>query len=241
MTSTPRLDDLTATGTTYRTARIHLADGQGIALSVHRAAVTVDRIFVSPGVTVPETEAWGDEELQLDAWLTVGRLRQRSSYKNVPIEAVRDLIVRHGGEHADQGEAWSIPDAGTAADLEAEENLRFPGLLADLADLRGRFEDGYSADDIRAVFGRIHDEGGPYLVCVWGHADDCGFGGNSQFYAEEWDGGLFEVQPDIHRWLSGQQETPGPLSTWVGERAYEPGEFLVSDDFHNYARSDRPE
>ncbi|MGP4004658.1 hypothetical protein [Streptomyces sp. 8N706] len=114
-------------------------------------------------------------------------------------------------------------------------------VLTDFADLHGRFADGYSADGIRTVFGRIHDEGGPYLVCVWDYADDFGFGGNSVFYVEDEDGGLFEVQPDIHRWLSGQQETPGPLNTWTGARAYETEEFPVSDDFHNYARSDRPD
>ncbi|WP_052433043.1 hypothetical protein [Streptacidiphilus carbonis] len=120
-----------------------------------------------------------------------------------------------------------------------DQDPRFPGLLADIADLHGRFEDGYSADDIRAVFGRIYDEGGPYLVCVWDHVDEYGFGGNSQFYAEEWDGGLFEVQPDIYRWLSGQQETPGPPGSWLCAPVAEPTEFPGSDDFHNYARADR--
>lgn len=128
--------------------------------------------------------------------------------------------------------------AGGTNHIQDQETASDP--LPQLADLRGRFEDGYSADDIRVTFRRIYDTGGPYLVCVWEYADDYGFGGNSQFYAEDENGGLFEVQPDIHRWLSGQQETPGPLSTWVGARAYEPEEFPVSDDFHNYARSDRP-
>jgi hypothetical protein len=149
----------------------------------------------------------------------------------VPVETVRDLIVQHGGEHENQE-----PPALDAEGKTGEEAA--PDLLTRIADLRGRFEDGYSADGIRSVFGRIHDEGGPYLVCVWEYADAYGFGGTSQFYAEDEDGGLFEVQPDIHRWLSGQQETPGPVDTWVCAPVAEPTEFSVSDDFHNYAKAD---
>lgn len=74
---------------------------------------------------------------------------------------------------------------------------------------------------------------------MWEYADEYGFGGNSEFYAEGEDGALFEVQPDVHRWLSGQQETPGPLDTWVCAPVTEPTDFPVSDDFHNYARADR--
>jgi hypothetical protein len=112
-----------------------------------------------------------------------------------------------------------------------------PDLLTQLADLRGQFKFGYTPQDVRSVFGRIRDAGGPYLVCVWEYADDYGFGGNSQFYAEDEAGDLFEVQPDIYRWLSGEQATPGAVDTWVCAPVSEPIEIAVSDDFHNYARS----
>ncbi|MFF4902605.1 hypothetical protein [Streptomyces sp. NPDC001068] len=113
---------------------------------------------------------------------------------------------------------------------------RLDGLIA---DLRNRFEDGYSDDDIRSVFGRIREEGGPYLVCVWDYVDEYGFGGNSEFYAAGENSHLFEVTPDIYRWLSGREATPGPVDTWVCAQVAEPTEFPVSDDFHNYARADR--
>ncbi|MFE3601387.1 hypothetical protein [Streptomyces sp. NPDC059142] len=110
-----------------------------------------------------------------------------------------------------------------------------PDLLAQIADMKGRFADGYTDGDIRSVFGRIHDAGGPYLVCLWDYADEAGFGGNSQFYAEGEDG-FYEVTPDIHQWLTGEQETPGAADTWVCAPVSEPFEPDVSDDFHNYAR-----
>ncbi|MFE7119977.1 hypothetical protein ACFU99_31605 [Streptomyces sp. NPDC057654] len=120
--------------------------------------------------------------------------------------------------------------SGAASSLE---------LPAWIADLHGRFGDGYTPDDIRTAFGRIYGKGGPYLVCVWDYADAYRFGGNSVFYAEDEDGDLFEVESDVHRWLSGQQETPGPVSTWVCAPVAEPTDYPVSDNSHNYARTDR--
>ncbi|MFE5847956.1 hypothetical protein ACFQ7N_40680 [Streptomyces niveus] len=108
-----------------------------------------------------------------------------------------------------------------------------------LAELHGRFQDGYTPEDVTAVFSRIYDAVGIYLVCVWDYADEYGFGGNSEFYAEDQDGGLFEVQPGIYHWLSGEQQTPGPLDTWVCAPVAEPTDFPVTDDFHNYARADQ--
>ncbi|MFJ4879910.1 hypothetical protein ACIP93_32550 [Streptomyces sp. NPDC088745] len=114
-----------------------------------------------------------------------------------------------------------------------------PDLSAEIADLRGAFECGYGATDIRNVFGRIYDAGGPYLVCVWDIADEYGFGGNSEFYAEDEEGMLFELKPDIYHWLTGQQDTPGPLETWMGTHVPELVEFAATDDRHNYARTER--
>ncbi|MEV7657889.1 hypothetical protein AB0O39_27440 [Streptomyces anulatus] len=110
---------------------------------------------------------------------------------------------------------------------------------AEIRDLYGRFADGYTPESIRAVFDRIHRAGGPYLVCVWEYADAHGFGGNSQFYAENEDGDHCEIDPDVHLWLSGQTELPAPMSTWVCDPVTESTDFPVSDDFHNYARAVR--
>ncbi|MFF0170256.1 hypothetical protein [Streptomyces prasinus] len=229
MTSTPRLDSLTASGTSHVYDFIRLADGHMLTLVIHPGADRAEGVFLYPGLTAPDTEAWENEDRWED-WLTGGS--GETIYLDVPVDAVRELIVQHGGEHENQE-----PPAPAAEDETGTEAA--PDLLERIADLHGRFEDGYSADGIRTVFGRIYDEGGPYLVCVWEYADAYGFGGNSEFYAEGEDGDLFEVQPDIHRWLSGQQETPGPVDTWVCAPVTEPTEFPVTDDFHNYARADR--
>ncbi|MEU3433082.1 hypothetical protein [Streptomyces sp. NPDC006863] len=110
---------------------------------------------------------------------------------------------------------------------------------AEIRDLYGRFADGYTPEGVRAVFDRIYRAGGPYLVCVWEYADAHGFGGNSQFYAESDGGDYFEIEPDVHLWLSGQMDLPAPMSTWVCDPVAGPTDFPVSDDFHNYARAVR--
>ncbi|WP_030200633.1 hypothetical protein [Streptomyces sp. NRRL S-87] len=229
MTSTPRLDSLTTDGSDFN--GIRLADGHLLTLKICPGAAVAQEVFLYPGLAAPDAEGWGNKD-DLEEWLTGGTFRGGSLYGDVPIEAVRDLVVQHGGEHENQ--------EPPAPSMEAAEDLRRPDPLGDIAHLHGRFADGYSARDIRSVFGRIYDEGGPYLVCVWEYADENGFGGTSTFFAEEEDGSLFEVRADIHRWLSGQQETPGPMATWVCAPV-EPTEFVVSDDFHNYARVDRVE
>ncbi|MGC9478840.1 hypothetical protein ACP4I1_32455 [Streptomyces sp. WG4] len=339
MTSTPRLDSLAAGGTNGVYDGIRLADGHMLTLVIHPGADRAESVFLYPGLTAPDTEAWENEDW-LEDWLTGGS--GETTYGDVPVEAVRELIVAHGGEHENQeppqddaektdeaetaeaaatralaewgitahrdddaGNTWLVvgydqtrqgfpdmlaapyavlyyytgPDGeeitvdrapatgydwhvltgdGTGAERTLLERpadqlaacveaiaewvttpQASPDPLTQLAELHGTFELGYSADDVRSVFGRIADEGGPYLVCVWEYADEYGFGGNSEFYAEGEDGTLFEVQPDVHRWLSGKQETPGPLDTWVCAPVTEPTDFPVSDDFHNYARADR--
>ncbi|MEU2899669.1 hypothetical protein ABZ690_35185 [Streptomyces sp. NPDC006967] len=225
MTSTPRLDSLAAGGTNKVPDGIRLADGHMLTLNVAPGGATAE-VFLFPGLNAPDTEAWENED-QWEVWLTGGEFGDGSLYLDVPVDAVRDLIIQHGGEHENQE-----PEQTAPKDLDQE-------LLAEMADLRGRFKDGYTPEDIRTVFYRIYDTTGIYLVCVWEYADQAGFGGNSQFYAEDQDGVFFEVQPDIHRWLSGQQDTPGELNTWVCARVTEPTDFPVSDDYHNYARADR--
>lgn len=143
---------------------------------------------------------------------------------------LRDLSKQLASEHRLQ-----VSGDGPMQDAEEETGREAaPGLLCEIADLRGRFADGYTPDDVRAVFGRINDAGGPYLVCLWEYADEYGFGGNSQFYAET-DGEFREVSTDIYQWLSGERESPGAVRTWVCAPVSEPFEFAVSDDFHNYA------
>ncbi|MEY2231609.1 hypothetical protein [Streptomyces sp. BF23-19] len=46
-------------------------------------------------------------------------------------------------------------------------------------------------------------------------------------------------QPDVYRWLTGRQDTPGPLATWVGAHVPELVEFAATDDRHNCARTER--
>ncbi|MFZ3476071.1 hypothetical protein ACODT4_44580 [Streptomyces sp. 2.9] len=237
--STPRLDSLTAGGTDDIFDGIRLADGHVLTLNTHPGADVAQGVFLYPGLTAPDAEAWGEGD-DLEGWLTGGDFSDGMLHSDVPIEAVRALILAHGGEHQNQEPTPSAETEETSG-AEGQEHLRFPDLMAYIAELHGRFANGYSAEDIRTVFGRIHELRGPYLVCVWEYADKNGFGGTAQFYAEGWYGDLSEVRPDIHQWLSGNQETPGPVATWVGAAVTEPTDFPVSDDFHNYARTDRTE
>lgn len=162
----------------------------------------------------------------------------RRGDRNVPGRAHRgaarpDRRARRRTRGPEEGEDPAPSAGGTAAGEAAQE------LGAELAELHGAFEHGYGADDIRRVFGRINDEGGPYLVCVWDIADDYGFGGNADFYAEDEECKLFELKSDVYRWLTGQQDSPGPLDTWVGGHVPELVEFAATDDRHNYARTER--
>jgi hypothetical protein len=224
----PLLDHLTATGTDGSCEVIRLADGHFLSLMTGPGAETAEEVFLYPGLIAPDTEAWERED-QWEGWLTGGDFGDGRLYVEVPVAAVRELIVQHGGQHTDQSVAPVPPPV--------EEDG--PEAPATLADLRGRFEDGYTTSDIRAVFGRIFDESGLYLVCVWDYVDEYGAGGSSQFYAEDEDGDLSEVQPEIHQWLSGQRDVPdGPVDTWVCAPA-EQGEFAIWDGYHNYARANR--
>jgi hypothetical protein len=107
MTHTPQLDRLAADGTGPTYGRVHLADGQGIAVMTRPGAKIVTVAIVSRGVAAPKGARTARPGL--DAWLTTGRLVQRHCYEGVPIDALRALIAQHGGEHADQGPSWSIP------------------------------------------------------------------------------------------------------------------------------------
>ncbi|MER7223329.1 hypothetical protein [Streptomyces rubradiris] len=233
---------LLSCGRTADYVAVPLADGSTIRLTGTTRPDengTVDDVSVNHPVRAHES--WR-AELDHAAGSTLvydseGRQMTFAEDTKALVAAILQYHRQRGGEFGDQQPP--VPAEGESGEEAAPDDLPFLSPLADLADLYGRFEDGYGPDDIRAVFGRIHAEGGPYLVCVWDYADEYGFGGDSQFYAEDADGRLFEVQPDIHRWLSGWQETPGAVDTWVCAPVSEPTEFPVSDDFHNYARTDR--
>ncbi|MET9324091.1 hypothetical protein ABZX75_28570 [Streptomyces sp. NPDC003038] len=232
--STSRLDTVVTEGTGHGFARIRLSDGHAITLKTQPAAPAAEEVLLSPGLTAPDSEAWETEDSWED-WLTGGTLGNESGmFLDVPTDALRDLIIQHGGEHDDQDGQDPAPRTEAANAEQAG-----PDLSAEIADLRGAFEHGYGATDIRNVFGRIYDAGGPYLVCVWEVADDYGFGGNAQFYAEDDACRLFELRPDVYRWLTGQQENPGPIDTWIGAHRPELVEFAATDDCHNYAQTER--
>ncbi|MGW1037529.1 hypothetical protein [Streptomyces antibioticus] len=112
-TSTPRLDSLTAGGTDHNFDGIRLADGNMLTLNVRPGAETAE-VFLLPGLTAPDTEAWENED-DWEVWLTGGEFGDGSLYGDVPVEAVRDLIVEHGGEHANQ-EPPAAPEKADEAD-----------------------------------------------------------------------------------------------------------------------------
>jgi hypothetical protein len=101
VTTTARLDQLAVNGTANVFARIRLADGTALSLKIRPGADTADEVFPLPGLDVPDTEAWENEDC-LEGWLTGGDLDDDPLYLDVPVQAVRDLIEQHGGEHAEQ-------------------------------------------------------------------------------------------------------------------------------------------
>ena len=102
MTSTTRLDSLAAGGTDHVFARVRLADGLTIVLKTAPGADVADEVGLLPGLFPPATEAWENEDRYED-WLTGGALGQGGGlYLDVPVQAIRDLIEQHGGEHPDQ-------------------------------------------------------------------------------------------------------------------------------------------
>ncbi|MFE2684528.1 hypothetical protein [Streptomyces mirabilis] len=122
--STPRLDSLTAGGTKDNFDGIRLADGNVFTLKVGPGAETAE-VFLFPGLTAPDTEAWEHED-QWEVWLTGGEFGDGSLYLDVPVEAVRDLIVQHGGEHENQ----EPPQAPETAETVAARALAAWGITA---------------------------------------------------------------------------------------------------------------
>ena len=129
---------------------------------------------------------------------------------------------------------------GPVADPQPEQSSPADEVLEKIADLKGRFADGYTPEDISTVFARIEEAGGPALVCAWEYLDENGFGGNSEFYVigADGDGDLHEISPDVYRWLSGEQDSPGPVDSWACARLTPTPTFPAQDGFfHNCART----
>ncbi|MEU6460108.1 hypothetical protein [Streptomyces sp. NPDC047065] len=104
---TARLDSLTANGTNGVFDGIRLADGHVLTLKVCPDAATAE-VFLLSDLEAPDTDAWESED-RWEVWLTGGEFGDGSLYLDVPVEAVRDLVLQHGGEHENQ-EAPCVPD-----------------------------------------------------------------------------------------------------------------------------------
>ncbi|MCX4682571.1 hypothetical protein OG413_46155 [Streptomyces sp. NBC_01433] len=167
MTSTTRLDSLTASGTNHIFDRIRLADGHALTLKTRPGADMAEEVFLFPGLTAPDTEAWGDED-SWEGWLTGGGLDGGPLYLDVPVEAVRELIEQHGGEHDDQEGDVVAPDAtgGTdgeeTAEVIATRALAAWGIAAHQDDDAGNTWLVIGRDQTRRGFPRMLTE--PYVV-----------------------------------------------------------------------------
>jgi hypothetical protein len=151
MTITPHLDSLVEGGTNDRRQRIRLADGHSLALKARPGADTAYEVFVFPGLAVPDTEAWANRD-PWAGWLTGDASAEGVLYADVPFDAVRDLIVQHGGEHEER-------EAG-------DDTQEAPGETAEAAAIRALATWGITAH-------RDDDAGNTWLVigCDQSHRD----------------------------------------------------------------------
>ncbi|MFI9311203.1 hypothetical protein [Streptomyces triculaminicus] len=136
MTSTtPRLDSLTASGTDRVPARIRLADDTVLTVMTRPGADLAEEAFLFPGLTAPDTEAWENED-SVELFLT-DSLGAGTLFLDVPVQAIRDLIEQHGGEHEDQEGGDLVPQApsatggGEPAEVIAARALAVWGITAD--------------------------------------------------------------------------------------------------------------
>ncbi|NEE25425.1 hypothetical protein G3M53_08085 [Streptomyces sp. SID7982] len=227
--STTHFDHLMTAGAPEPGTRLRLADGTFLLVQAPPGADAVE-VFLYAGLTAPDTDAWTSD----DPWellLTGGNPGDGMTYRDVPVSAVRELILQHGGEHPDQDVTLIRPS------LKRHEEWA-PDLAAKITDLRGRLADGFSEYDVQEVFGYIEDKGGPVLACLWEYINQDGFGGTTQFLYEDPDGGFFQLSTAFTGWLSGEKATPGPVESWLGEPAdaFEPA---FTDHVYNYALDDR--
>ncbi|MCR8945055.1 hypothetical protein NW249_23335 [Streptomyces sp. OUCMDZ-4982] len=111
MTSTPHFDRLVQQGTGGRFSLIRLVEGHALSVKIEPGATEVYEVCPFPTVRPDNTVAWENE----DSW--EGRLTGEGTdggpllrsmpvqcplYMDVPVEAVRELIIQHGGEADEQ-------------------------------------------------------------------------------------------------------------------------------------------
>ncbi|MEU3433084.1 hypothetical protein [Streptomyces sp. NPDC006863] len=162
--STPRLDSLTADGTNGTFARVRLADDLMLALKVAPGADVAGEVGLLPGLFPPATEAWANEDRQED-WLTGGAFGQGGGlYLDVPVQAVRDLVAQHGGEHAIQ-DLPSLIEAGGGVNAAqcAIEALAARGISAQIDE---------DAGNSWLVVGEDADTGSHTVLCLFRGNDD---------------------------------------------------------------------
>lgn len=110
-------------------------------------------------------------------------------------------------------------------------------------DLRGSCREGYTSEDFERLSRVVFSATGVQLRCIWAFVDDWGYGGDSEFYIEDSDGGLFELSGDLIPWLQDDSEDsprdPGAPETWIGPRSAIAVSSLAGDGFGNYALTSR--
>ncbi|MFE9424168.1 hypothetical protein ACFYNO_14515 [Kitasatospora sp. NPDC006697] len=143
----------------------------------------------------------------------------------------------------------SFAAAAGAAGLSALDGRPAPAPYADAAlapvvadgGLEGRFRDGYTEEEVNVVFAVLGAATGLRLVCVWEYRDSFGCGGNSQWFAEDRFGRLWDLAGDLYAWLAGERPHPGPAGSWVGGTIGYPVHKLAwTDGKHNHAERSRP-
>jgi len=164
--SAPRLDSLTAGGTNEVFDGIRLADGHMLTLKVRPGAERAEEVFLFAGLTAPDTEAWEHED-DWEVWLTGGEFGDGSLYLDVPVEAVRDLIVQHGGEHENQ----EPPKAPETAETIATRAFTERGITVHRDDDAGNTWLVIGHNQTRKGFPRMLAE--PYVVLyLYSDADE---------------------------------------------------------------------
>ncbi|WP_033954354.1 hypothetical protein [Streptomyces sp. CNQ431] len=137
--STTLFDRLVAPAHPHPAPRLRLADGTFLLDQASPGADAVE-VFLCAGLTAPNTNAWTRDDL----WecLMTGGTPGDVIYRDVPVSAVRELILQHGGEHPDQGATPTRPS------LNRHEQWA-PDLAATITDLRGRLADGSASTTSR--------------------------------------------------------------------------------------------
>ncbi|WP_155981042.1 hypothetical protein [Nocardia sp. CNY236] len=113
-------------------------------------------------------------------------------------------------------------------------------LTAALNEFRGSMSKNFTCDDVNTVLGRFRQRIGLWIVCVWDHHDEHGYGGSTSFYIKSLDGeALFDLAWEVQAWLTtptGIRQIPCELADWVRGEATDLNPLrLGGDGDHNYA------